>query len=194
MPPQQQNVRFVSDQGREGMGTSPGGFEFGVQGWTWGEPRPTGITFFLDDTAMVVDQHGRPIRGVMDIKTNKELLFAMKPPEASRQGDITPRPQYGTHAQVIKALEAERIDWRYLNWCGWPQIPIDQLKDMEPFPTPKEELIKIKDKAKRREALKLRRIWDQALERDLAAEEAELAAEVDGGEVAELAARAEGKT
>ena len=58
--------------------TSPGGFVFGVSGWTWGEPRPKSITFFLDNTAKVSDQHGRPIKGT--VVDNKEVRFAAGPP------------------------------------------------------------------------------------------------------------------
>ena len=86
-------------------------FEFGVQGWNWGAPIPKSITFFLDHTAMVCDQYGRQIRRALSPETGQEVLFADSPPSASREGDVTPRPQFATHAQVLAALAAERIDW-----------------------------------------------------------------------------------
>ena len=55
---------MATDENLSGEFRSPGGFVFGVAGWTWGEQRPTSITFFLDGSAMVCDQHGRPIKGV----------------------------------------------------------------------------------------------------------------------------------
>jgi hypothetical protein len=85
-------------------------FSFGVQGWNWGEPRPQSITFFLDNTAMVCDQHGRPVRTVVT-DDGTVLRFADSPPSANKEGDVTPRPQFATHQQVIAALTAERIDW-----------------------------------------------------------------------------------
>jgi len=146
---------------QQGAGVSPGGFEFGVQGWNWGDPRPTSITFFLDNTAMVCDQHGRPIRGVVDTTTNKDLKFAMSPPIADRGGDVAPRPQFATHEQVVKALDAERINWQSLECAGWPQLSYKQLKEMKEMPaTPPEELEKIKGRTQRRDALKVRREWD----------------------------------
>lgn len=91
------------------MGKSPGGFEFGIQGFSWGQPKPTSITFFLDNTAMVCDQYGRKIcRAVIG---DKEVRFADSPPDASRDGSIVPRPQFATHVQVIEALAAEKINW-----------------------------------------------------------------------------------
>jgi hypothetical protein len=106
--------------------TSPGGFIIGVQGWAWGEPRAKTITFFLDGTVGVYDQYGRPIRGT--VVDNKRVLFAMNPP----RNDDKPgaRSDLATHAQVIAALAAERIDWKALTCAGWPQVPYDDLAVM----------------------------------------------------------------
>lgn len=84
-------------------------FEFGVQGWSYGDPKPTSITFFLDNTAMVCDQYGRQIRRA--VQDGVELRFADTPPLADRDGGVMLRPQFATHAQVIDALQAEHIDW-----------------------------------------------------------------------------------
>lgn len=89
---------------------SPGGFEFGVVGWVWGPPVPKSITFFLDGSAMVCDQYGRQIRRAVR-PDGSELRFADTPPEANREGVISPRPQFANHAQVLAALADERIDW-----------------------------------------------------------------------------------
>lgn len=93
---------------------SPGGFVFGPQGWTWGQPQVRSITFCVDGTCRVCDQHGRPIRGITidrEGQQRKEVLFATS-----------------SHAQVIVALEAERIDWRKLVCAGWPQLPLEELR------------------------------------------------------------------
>ncbi len=103
-------MAFEGQSNNSGEFVSPGGFAFGLQGWTWGEPRPQSITFFLDNTAMVCDQHGRPVRTVIT-DDGRVLRFADTPPDGSKEGDVTPRPQFATHAQVIEALTAERIDW-----------------------------------------------------------------------------------
>jgi hypothetical protein len=97
----------------------------------WGEARPVTITFFLDNTAMVADQYGRPIRGT--IVNNKEVFFAMEAP----QSDDTPttRAKLATHAQTIAALTAERVDWTKLTWAGWPQISYDELKALPTVPS-----------------------------------------------------------
>ncbi len=113
---------FESTGEQSYLGKSPGGFEFGVQGWVWGQPRPTSITFFLDNTAMVCDQYGRQIRRSVS-NDGQELRFADTPPEASRENGVEPRPQFATHQQVIAALKAENINWlgyevRYLDRAG----------------------------------------------------------------------------
>lgn len=87
---------------------SPAGF--GIQGWSYGTPVPRGITFFLDGSAMVVDQYGRAIRGVVMI-TGEAVLFAMTPPDAVRDGPVVPRPQYGSHSKVIEAMLNEGVQW-----------------------------------------------------------------------------------
>lgn len=142
--------------------TSPGGFVFGVQGWTWGEPKPQSITFFLDGTAKVSDQHGRPIKGATS--DNKEIWFAVAPPreddKPDQDGNLPPhRRKYATHAQVINALESNGHQWRKCSWAGWPQLPYAELckiKSLLP-PTPIEELRKIRDDNLRKDALRIRR-------------------------------------
>lgn len=91
-------------------GRSPGGFEFGVQGFTYGQPIPKSITFFLDNSAMVCDQYGRQIRRAVG-NDGKELRFADSAPDGNKEGHVTPRPQFATHTQVLEALRAERINW-----------------------------------------------------------------------------------
>lgn len=134
---------------------SPGGFVFGVQGWDWGEPRPKSITFFTDGTCRVSDQHGRPIRGA--VVDSKEVLFAS-----------------ATHAQVVEALAAERVDWTTLTCAGWPQLPYEQLKELKELPpTPEDELAKIKNAQLRKDALRARREFDAARAAELQESEEE---------------------
>ena len=143
-----------------GQLTSPGGFVFGVQGWVWGEPRPRAITFFLDNTAKVSDQYGRPIRGALI--DNKEVKFAPEPPKLDGT-DANSRGIYATHLQVIAALEVERVDWKTITWAGWPQLPYEELKKLPTLPpTPVEELRKIKDPKIRKDSLRMRREIDEA--------------------------------
>ena len=152
--------------------TSPGGFIFGVQGWTWGEPRPKSITFFLDNTAKVSDQHGRPIKGTVDPSTNREVRFASRPP--AQDDPPGARAGLATHAQVIAALVVERVDWQKLACAGFPQLPYEELKKLPSLPpTPIEELRKIRDPQLRKDALKARREVDEARikEEQVAAEE-----------------------
>lgn len=104
-------MAFEGQGGDSWMGRSPGGFEFGIQGWTYGQPVPRSITFFLDGSAMVCDQYGRYIRRAITA-SGAEVAFADSPPEASREGRVVPRPQFASHAQVLAALAEERIDWQ----------------------------------------------------------------------------------
>ena len=145
---------------------SPGGFIFGVQGWSWGEPRMRSITFFLDGTAMVCDQHGRPIKGT--VVDGKEVKFALSPPKADGADTGLRVAAFATHLQVIKAIEAERVDWQTLTTAGWPQLPYEMLKDIKVVPpTPKEELQKIRDIKLRKDALKMRQEYDNVKMREL---------------------------
>jgi hypothetical protein len=149
---------------------SPGGFVFGVQGWTWGEPRPKSITWFLDGSAKVSDQHGRPIKGA--VVNNKPIYFADSAPKVDKDGRIEPRPQFATHMQVIEALEAEGIEWQSLTSAGWPQIPYEKLKELKELPmTPKEELMKIRNQELRRDALRARNEADEATAKEMASVE-----------------------
>ncbi len=107
---------MAENQDFAGMFTSPGGFIFGVQGWTWGDQKPSTITFFLNGTCKVSDQHGRPIKGTVSAE-GKPLYF-----------------DQCTHAQVIAALAEERIEWTTLTWAGWPQLPYDVLKKLPTLP------------------------------------------------------------
>jgi hypothetical protein len=128
---------------------SPGGFVFGVQGWSWGEQRPSAITFFLNGTTKVSDQHGRPIKGTVS-KDGRPCYF-----------------EKCNHAQAIAALAEERVDWQTLVCAGWPQLPYDQLKSLKELPpTPVEELRKIPDDALRKDALRIKREVDEAKERE----------------------------
>lgn len=130
---------------------SPGGFVFGVQGFVWGEQRPSAITFFLDGTAKVMDQHGRPIKGT--VKDGKPVYF-----------------DRCSHAQVIAALGEERIDWQKLVAAGWPQLPYEQLRKLKELPpTPLDELKKITDPVLRKDALRIKREVEAAREKELQA-------------------------
>lgn len=149
----------MADPQFSGEFQSPGGFVFGVQGWTWGEPRPKSITFFLDNTAKVCDQHGRPIRGT--VVDSREVRFATTAP--GNNDPPSARAGLATHAQVIAALAAERVDWRSLTCAGWPQLPYEQLRGLPELPpTPLEELRKIVDTDLRKDALRARREADEA--------------------------------
>ena len=149
---------------------SPGGFVFGVSGWVWGDPKPRCITFYLDGTAQVSDQHGRPIRGAL--VDNKEVIFASGPP--CMDDPPGTRAKFATHMQVIAALEAEGIKWERVRWAGWPQIPYEELKKLPVLPpTPIEELRKIKDSVLRKDALRIRREVDAAQMAELGMVEAE---------------------
>ena len=143
------NGTTMAEQDLTGEFQSPGGFVFGVQGWSWGEQRPTCITFFLNGTVKVSDQHGRPIKGT--VKDNKPVYF-----------------EKCTHAQVIAALADERIDWTTLTCAGWPQLPYAQLKLLKELPpTPLDELRKIADAQLRKDALRIRREVDSAREKEM---------------------------
>jgi len=148
---------------------SPGGFVFGVQGWNWGDPKPTSITFFLDGTARVSDQHGRPIKGaVIDDGTTmrKEVLFAQSGPNDN--DDPAVRAKLGNHQDVVRALTNERLVWYTIPFAGWPQLPYAILKEIAtrlPL-TPVEELRKIKNKAMRADALRMRREMEEASVRE----------------------------
>lgn len=123
---------------------SPGGFEFfGLVGWAPPPQGVVGITFFIDGTAMVTDQHGRPIRGVVK-PGSTPIYFAMQPPKQdnqnpgyresiNEQGKKT-LVKLATHLEVVRALEGEGIDWRGLTSAGWPQIPYADLKKLKALP------------------------------------------------------------
>ncbi len=152
---------------------SPAGHYFGVEGWVWGPQRPVSITFFLDGSALVADQWGRPIRGAVG-KDGKSYLFATSPPLANKEGVVRPRPELASHAQVIASLAEERVDWTKLTLAGWPQVPEEMLLHLKEFPpTAVEELVKIPDRKMRRAALKMRRKVDEERAKEAAAAESE---------------------
>ena len=112
------------------------------------------ITFFIDGTTRVCDQHGRAI--LKALQDGKEVRLD------------------GAHADVIAALHRERIDWHTLASAGWPQLPYAELKKINPLPpTPLDELRKIKDPALRKDALRARREADEIKAKELLATEAE---------------------
>lgn len=124
---------------------SPAGHVFGVEGWNWGIPVPTSITFFIDNTCKVCDQHGRPIRGVMiegrgakvehPLTEGMRVLFSMLPPQENRTSkEAEEHAKLSTHAQVIAALLHEKIDWTKLVFAGWPQVSYDELKGLRGLP------------------------------------------------------------
>lgn len=149
---------------------SPGGFVFGLQGWSWGEPRPKSITFFLDGTAKVSDQHGRPIKGT--VVNNKEVRFAQGPPSPDDQPDA--RKALATHAEVVAALTDEEINWLKLDRAGWPQLSYEALVKVPNLPpTPLEDLAKIRDPNMRKAALKFRREMADTVAKEMAAADEE---------------------
>lgn len=173
-------MALVPQDSRSGSTVSPGGFEFGIQGWNWGEPRPSSITFFLDGSAMVCDQYGRPIRGA--VVDGKEVFFAVNPPKDDKilTGEQVVRQpmradaKLATHTQVIAALTAERIEWHKLNVAGWPQVSYETLKAMSYLPpTPVDELRKIPDPKLRKDALRAKKEASEVTAREMAAAEAE---------------------
>lgn len=113
---------------------SPGGFVFGIQGWNYGEIRPRTITFFIDGTTKVSDHHGNAI------------------PEFT-----------GSHKEVIAKLKEQGVDWQKIDATGWPQLPYAELKELVNVPpTPLDELVKIKNKELRMDAIKFRKEADVA--------------------------------
>lgn len=183
---------MADNQNYAGELVSPAGFAFGVQGWSWGQQRPSAITFFLNGVARVSDQHGRPIRGT--VKEDGTPIYFVK----------------CNHMQVVEALLAERVDvvaemnrvgspcprckgtrregerWclvcyheasgestgtvRTIDVSGWPQLPYALLSKIKVLPpTPLEELRKIKDPELRRDALKARREADAEHAKDISA-------------------------
>lgn len=111
-------MSFESDHQQDsyGMMRSPGGHEFGVQGWNPAPPMPKSITFFLDGSAMVSDQYGRPIR--CSVVGDKMVVFADRPPDGNQDGLVVPRPGFASHAQVVAALLEEGINWLTYQ-VGW---------------------------------------------------------------------------
>jgi hypothetical protein len=102
-----------------GNGLSPGGFEFGVTGWRWAAPIPSSVTFYLDGTASVFDQYGRPIKGVV-LPNGKECKFATTPPKAD-DSDVVLRKQFATHAEVVEIMLSEKVDLiQEMNSVGTP--------------------------------------------------------------------------
>lgn len=146
-----------------GQFRSPGGFIFGVQGWMWGPPRPSCITFFIDNTAKVCDQYGRPIRGA--IIGNKEIRFAINPPNP--EDNLVERRKLATHVQVIEALAAEQVNWQTLTYAGFPQLPYADLKKVKQLPpTPIEDLLKIANPILRRDAVKMRKELNDIMDKE----------------------------
>ncbi len=115
-------MSFLHGDNRTGTLTSPQGFMFGVEGFDWGKPKITSITFFLDNTVGVFDQHGRPIKGIT--VDGKEILFAPTPPinVVGKTNTYIPRPHLGSHQEVVDALQGEGVDWTNLPHAGVPQI------------------------------------------------------------------------
>lgn len=103
-------MAFEGDGNNGGGIVSPGGFEFGMVGWQYAQPIPHSITFYTDGSCQVSDQYGRPIRyaSMPDGRTHR---LADSPPDASKDGEVVPRPQFASHAEVIDALAAHHIDW-----------------------------------------------------------------------------------
>jgi hypothetical protein len=191
-------VSTTTERDYVGEYTSPGGFVFGVQGWTWGDQRAESITFLINGTARICDQHGR--------------LFKVL---QRQDGTVLDLGQM-THVQIIEVLAEERINLveemnkhgkpcprckgtklesggsrpcqacyhknsntstglaRCLTVAGWPQVPYDMLKKIVNLPpTPIEELRKIRDPQLRKDALRMRREVDAAKAEEMQQEQDE---------------------
>lgn len=124
---------------------SPKDIPFGIENWSYGEVRPTSVTFFLDGRALVCDHRGNSITSYS-----------------------------GTHAEVVAKLLDDGFNWQKLDYAGWPQLPYEELKKIEVLPpTPLDELMTIKDRALRADAVRMRQEADA--EATAAAEEEEAA-------------------
>lgn len=176
-------MSFQAQDGHPGgLARSPGGFEFGLQGWQWPAPVPVSITFFLDGSAMVADQFGRPIKGAE--VDGKQFYFACTAPDANRDAP-TPYEQrtvevnkrrvpLATHAQVIECLAAERIDWLKLTRAGTPQLPYDVLRKVPDLPMVEvAELRRIPNEALRKDVLRVRRELNEARAAEMGTQEAD---------------------
>lgn len=179
-----------------GQFVSPGGFIFGLSGWVWGAQRPVSLTFFLNGTAMVSDQWGRPIKGAnID---GKDVWFAPRPPQQDDPiaGHIVhngKKAPLASHLDVIEALAHERIDWQTLTHAGWPQLPYAELKkikslpfwpfsaDHDPAPTAGAfctcVTCSIRNPQIRKDAIRARHEWKEAREAEVRSVEAEAQAE-----------------
>jgi hypothetical protein len=206
-------AQFQSWGDAGGNGLSPGGFEFGVTGWRWPYPVPSSVTFYLDNTASVFDQFGRPIKGVV-LPDGKAIRFATTPPKADGC-DSNLRKIFASHKDVVSVLMGEHIDLiqemnevgspcpsckgtgnhsnvhcqqchgtgrRTTVVCsGWPQLPYDQLKQLNKmeWPFDKEHKVgnqrcgcvscNIQDPALRKDALKMRREIEEKYAKEMAA-------------------------
>lgn len=167
---------------------SPGGNVFGIQGWSWGEQRPTHITFLTNGTCRVIDQHGRLIRGVVlgdgvpiyfDRASHAQVVKALLDDQTLRIDVIHEMNETGQPCQRCKGtgLSGERPCnecWhkptgrctgikKTITCVGWPQLPYEQLKLLNELPpTPITELYKIKNTPMRKDALRIRREVDKA--------------------------------
>lgn len=123
---------------------------FGIEGWSYGEVKPTSITFFTDGTALVADHRGNPIEKL------GMLTLPMLPP-TNDEDSHQKRAKFPRHAEVIAELASTGIDWQKLVAAGWPQLEYDELKKIEELPkTPRDELVRIRNKALRTDALQMR--------------------------------------
>ena len=80
---------------------------------------PSSVTFYLDNTASVFDQYGRPIKGVV-LPDGKAIKFATTPPKAD-DCDINLRKSFASHKEVVDIMLTERIDLiQEMNETGAP--------------------------------------------------------------------------
>jgi hypothetical protein len=194
--------KLTMDEMHFGEFESPKGFVFGIQGFKYSDPIVRTVTWFIDNTALVADQYGRCIKGILT-KDAHEILFAPSAPDATmpsgagidlpkspfHAGRRPPPPEkrYATHLEVYDALIAEGVDIRKLSVCGWPQLPYDllvELKDLLP-PVPIEQLHTIKAPELRKDALRMRLEMDTRRDEQRAREEMEAQRELE--EALELA-------
>jgi hypothetical protein len=148
------------------------------------------VTFFLNGSAKVSDQHGRPIKGFVS-KEGNPIYFDRCTHQQVVEGlagegidVIAEMNKTGTPCKVCKGNRTANNKWcqacyhkdsgestglsSTLKCAGWPQLRYDMLKKIKELPpTPIEELRKIKDPDLRKDALKIRRELDESRDKEL---------------------------
>lgn len=150
--------------------TSPGGIDFGIQGWDYGEIRPTTVVFLITGIARVCDHHGNPIEELCG--PHAEVLATLK--EAGFDWHIAD-DEKSTLWLVRKSRGKMDKNVTMMSVAGFPHLPYAELKKMPRLPeTPIDELRNIKNKKHRNDALKARAEADRENQRSMDAEEGEI--------------------